>query len=153
MTCLKSHRKVEENLAGFFFFFFFLNFWPYHSTCRTLIRQPGTKPEPPAVEGQSLNQWTAREVPKDSLKPGYANKSWAMHLKDIFSGTTQLEQSKSFCSDQGHQRSKALAELLPTQAEENRLSISTGQQNPNILMQHHFNKRRWKHPTRLGGSL
>ena len=58
-----------------------------------------------------------------------------MYLKDIFSGTTQLEQSKSFCSDQGHQRSKDLAELLPTQAEENALSISTGQQNPDVLLQ------------------
>ena len=29
----------------------------------TLVSRPGIEPEPPALEAQSLNQWTAREVP------------------------------------------------------------------------------------------
>ena len=31
--------------------------------CGTLVLQPGIEPVPPAVEAQSLNHWTAREVP------------------------------------------------------------------------------------------
>ena len=30
--------------------------------CGTLVPQPGIEPVPPAVEVQSLNHWTAREV-------------------------------------------------------------------------------------------
>ena len=30
--------------------------------CGILVPQPGIKPVPPALEVQSLNQWTAREV-------------------------------------------------------------------------------------------
>ena len=36
--------------------------------CGILVPQPGIKPVPPAVEVQSLNNWTAREVPKRTLK-------------------------------------------------------------------------------------
>ena len=31
--------------------------------CGILVPRPGIKPIPPAVEAQSLNHWTAREVP------------------------------------------------------------------------------------------
>ena len=31
--------------------------------CGILVPQPGIKPTPPAVEAQSRNHWTAREVP------------------------------------------------------------------------------------------
>ena len=31
--------------------------------CQILVPQPGTEPVPPAVEAQSLNHWTAKEVP------------------------------------------------------------------------------------------
>ena len=33
------------------------------TACRILVPQPGIKPTPPAVEGQSLNHWISREVP------------------------------------------------------------------------------------------
>ena len=37
-------------------------FWLYHTACRILVPQPGIEPLPLAVEAQSLNHWTAREV-------------------------------------------------------------------------------------------
>ena len=40
------------------FCFCFFCFWPHHLACRIFI-----EPMPPAVEGQNLNHWTAREVP------------------------------------------------------------------------------------------
>ena len=45
--------------------FFF--FWPCHVTFGILVPQPGIEPVPPAVEAQSLNHWTAREVPRTEL--------------------------------------------------------------------------------------
>ena len=41
----------------------FLSFWPRCVGCRIFVPQPGMEPLPPAVEAQSLNQWTARKVP------------------------------------------------------------------------------------------
>ena len=35
--------------------------------CGLLVPRPGIEPTPPALEAQSLNQWTAREVPDQSL--------------------------------------------------------------------------------------
>ena len=43
------------------FSFFF--FWPRLAACGILVSLPGMEPVPPAVEVQSPNQWTAREVP------------------------------------------------------------------------------------------
>ena len=43
-------------------------FWPYHTACGILVPQPGIEPAPPAVEAQSPNHWTAREVPISHLK-------------------------------------------------------------------------------------
>lgn len=57
---------------------------------------------------------------KASLKPCHSAKSYAMHLKDIFSATNQLQQSKSSCSGQDHHSSKALTELFHTEAEANK---------------------------------
>ena len=34
-----------------------------HQACRILVPQPGIEPVPPAPGVQSLNHWTAREVP------------------------------------------------------------------------------------------
>ena len=39
---------------------FFL--WPYHRAGRILVPQPGIETAPPALEVQSLNPWTTREV-------------------------------------------------------------------------------------------
>ena len=38
-------------------------FWPCHAACRVLVPWPGIEPGPPASGAQSLNHWTAREVP------------------------------------------------------------------------------------------
>ena len=49
---------------GTYFFF-----WPRHAACGILVPQPGIEPFPPpaAVEAQSINHWTAREVPVTHL--------------------------------------------------------------------------------------
>ena len=36
----------------------------HYAACGILFPQPGIEPTPPAVEGQSLNPWTTREVPE-----------------------------------------------------------------------------------------
>ena len=41
--------------------------WPRCVACGILVPQPGIKPVPPAVEVQSLNHWTTREVPQQTL--------------------------------------------------------------------------------------
>ena len=58
-TLLHSSR-----LRGFIFclFLFFL-FSPHHTACRILVPRAGIEPTPSPVEAQSLNYWTAREVP------------------------------------------------------------------------------------------
>ena len=57
----RSHPSPAESEAAFFFFF-----WPRRAACGILVPQPGIKPAPPAVEAQSLNHWTAREVPSEA---------------------------------------------------------------------------------------
>ena len=51
--------QTKKNL----FFFFF---WPCVA-CGILVPRPGIKPIPPAVEVQSLNHWTTREVPLEAF--------------------------------------------------------------------------------------
>ena len=46
---------------------FFFSFWPRCSACGILVPQPGIEPVPPAVEAQSLNHWTSREVPRQGF--------------------------------------------------------------------------------------
>ena len=45
------------------FLFFSLTFWPHCTTCGILVPGPGIEPAAPAVEAQSLNRCTTREVP------------------------------------------------------------------------------------------
>ena len=42
--------------------------------CEILVPQPGIEPLPPAVEAQSPNHWTARELPNEKLLKGWENK-------------------------------------------------------------------------------
>ena len=42
---------------------FFFCLWPCHMACRVLVSPTGIEAVPPAVEAQSLNHWTTREVP------------------------------------------------------------------------------------------
>ena len=44
--------------------YLFIYLWPSHAACGILGPPPGIEPMAPAVEAQSLNPWTAREVPK-----------------------------------------------------------------------------------------
>ena len=48
-----------------FLFNFNFNFWLHCAACGILVPQPGIEPVPPALEVQSLNHWTAREVPHE----------------------------------------------------------------------------------------
>ena len=41
----------------------FIYLWPCSMVCRLFILQPEIEPMPPAGEVQSLNHWTAREIP------------------------------------------------------------------------------------------
>ena len=54
-------------LDAYFFFFCFVLFWLHHAACGILVSPQGIKPEPPAVEAQSLDHWTTREVPPRCL--------------------------------------------------------------------------------------
>ena len=47
------------------YFFFF--FWPCCAACGIIIPWPGIEPMPPAMAMQSLNHWTAREVPERAI--------------------------------------------------------------------------------------
>ena len=61
---LWSSDYQDGSTANILLFFFFLL---CHRACRILVPQPGIKPMPSAVEAQSLNHWTIREVPIVSL--------------------------------------------------------------------------------------
>ena len=52
-----------------------------HAAREILVPQPGVKPMPPAVEVQSLNLWTTREVPKSMFT---LFKVQEMHVKHIW---------------------------------------------------------------------
>ena len=61
---------LTQKLSPFTFLFlnFYLFFWPCLLACRILVPQPGIEPMSPAVETQTLNHWTAREIPGSPLK-------------------------------------------------------------------------------------
>ena len=59
MTGRGFQGTSDEPLILFPFFFFF---WPYHTAGGILVPQPGIQTAPPALEVQSLNPWTTREV-------------------------------------------------------------------------------------------
>ena len=49
---------------SFFPFFLLFFFFPHHVAYRILAPGPGIEPMPPAVDAQSRNHWTPREVPE-----------------------------------------------------------------------------------------
>ena len=59
MSSVPFLQKVSQ---GFLFALFFFYFWPLSAACGILVPQPGIEPMSPAVEVQSLNHWTAKEV-------------------------------------------------------------------------------------------
>ena len=56
--------------SRFLFIYIYISFifWPPCAMCGILVPKPGNKPVPSAVEAWSLNQWTAREVPRPPFK-------------------------------------------------------------------------------------
>ena len=42
---------------------YLISFWPLHGAYRILVPWPGIEHMTPAVEAQSLNHWTTKEVP------------------------------------------------------------------------------------------
>ena len=55
------HGRHQGLLLGYFILFFI--FWSHHAACGILVPRPGIEPASPALEAQSLNQWTTREDP------------------------------------------------------------------------------------------
>ena len=62
-----NEESTNKNIDSFFFF---LIFWPRYTACGILVPWPGMEPAPREVAAQSLNHWTAREVPKISILMG-----------------------------------------------------------------------------------
>ena len=52
-----------ESLPSMLLIFSFVLFWLCHKAYGILVPWPEIEPTPPALEAQSLNHWTAREVP------------------------------------------------------------------------------------------
>ena len=64
-------------------------FWSRHWSCGILVPWPGVKSEPNAVEAQSPNHWTTREVPVYIVFdcPLYLHKAGKNTTKKSFSNT------------------------------------------------------------------
>ena len=70
----ESHKRWEEAI------FLSLFFGCAGEQCRILVPQPVIKPMRPALAAQSLNYWTAREVPKRLLLLcGLGPRPWFLH--------------------------------------------------------------------------
>ena len=63
-----------------FFFFFWQGLGGMWHALWDLSSPPTIKPVPPKVEGQSLNHWTTREVPKLLFHIAPYFVSWVVHL-------------------------------------------------------------------------
>ena len=68
-----NHSATREALPLFFIvkkkFFLIKKIKIFgHAACEILVPQPGIEPTPPALEAQSLNHWTTREVPPSFFK-------------------------------------------------------------------------------------
>ena len=59
----QTRISLDRIWITIFYLLLLLLFWPHHAARRILVPRPGTEPVPPAVEAQTLNHWTTREVP------------------------------------------------------------------------------------------
>uniref|UniRef100_A0A8C9CVZ7 Ig-like domain-containing protein n=1 Tax=Phocoena sinus TaxID=42100 RepID=A0A8C9CVZ7_PHOSS len=60
-------------------------FWPCSAACRISVPKAGTEPEPPAVEAQSPNHWTTKEVPDHHiliLEPAHIPQRTSPPIRD-----------------------------------------------------------------------
>ena len=51
--------------------------WQHCESCWILVPWPGIEPVPPAVEAQSLNHWTTREIPRSIFLSISHLQSWS----------------------------------------------------------------------------
>ena len=70
--CGGSHHhslRCSSRLSppSLFPFLIFLIFWPHSTAGGILVPQPGIEPAYPALEAQSLNHWTTREISSPCL--------------------------------------------------------------------------------------
>ena len=75
--------------------FLFYFFPPYYTACGILIPQPRIEPAPPALEAQSFNQWTSREV----LTTGFSQKNKSNSVLNLFNKwcwETNIHHAKGF---------------------------------------------------------
>ena len=61
--CTEGPSQPKDEFYLLLFVFFFSFFWPHCTTCGILVPPSGIEHLPPPLEAQSLNHWTAREVP------------------------------------------------------------------------------------------
>ena len=99
-------------MATYFFesgcnFFFFL---PSPVARGILVPQPGIKPVPPALEAQSLNHWTAREVPGcDYFWKNVKSDGTVLLIRWMISWVQDWESNKALlCVLQTNYRSNSL---------------------------------------------
>ena len=81
----KWHLWLSGCTSGHWLSFFF---WPCEA-CGILVPQPGIEPRLLALEAQSPNHWTAREVPVSAWD--FDASVCCFHLGDVTSGETQKE--------------------------------------------------------------
>ena len=56
--------ELLDHMVVLFIYLLFYFRWLHCMECRILVLQSGIEPVPPAVEIQSLNHWSVREVPR-----------------------------------------------------------------------------------------
>ena len=66
---------IAGSYSGSYFFF-----WPLHMACGILVPQQGMEPDPPTLEAQSLNHWTARGVTGSSILSLLKNRHTVLHM-------------------------------------------------------------------------
>ena len=62
LSRVTSFKSYSFHTAFFFPFKKKFIFWPCHVACGNLVPWVGIEPSPPALEEQSPNHWTAREL-------------------------------------------------------------------------------------------